>query len=217
MKSVLSIFTAAFSSTFFIAFLSFASALPNGQESSQQLANLLKKVDTFSADFQQTLVSSQGNIMQRVSGHLKAKRPGLFYWYTAPPLEQKLISDGDQVWLYDPDLEQVTIQTLSAQFSQTPALLLSGEVKDIERQYDVAEVTSENQNRLFKLRPKSPDSLFDSLYLSFNREQQLRLMQLKDSLGQQTTLEFSNQQINQPVKDEIFVFDIPEGIDVIRQ
>ena len=186
-------------------------------EPSQQLASLLEHVDTFSADFQQTLVSPQGNTIQRVSGQLKAKRPGHFYWYTAPPLEQELVTDGKQVWLFDPDLEQVTIQELAAQFSQTPALLLSGEVGDIDRQYTVTEVTDEDHKQGFRLSPKSPDSLFDSLYLAFDNRKQLNLMQLKDSLGQQTTIEFSNQRINQAIADDDFNFEIPDGVDVIRQ
>ena len=186
-------------------------------DSSQQLARLLENVDTFSAEFQQTLVSAKGSTIQRVSGQLKAMRPGLFYWYTAPPLEQILVTDGDQVWLYDPDLEQVTIQGLSAQFSRTPALLLSGEVEDIDGQYTVSQVNNENQKTAFQLVPKSPDSLFDSLYLAFDARQQLALMQLKDSLGQETTLEFKSQQVNQGVSKDDFVFEMPDGVDVIRQ
>lgn len=200
----------------FFMVISFA-LCTRADEPAQQLARLLENVDTFSADFQQTLFSPQGNTIQQVSGQLKAKRPGHFYWYTSPPLEQELVTDGKQVWLFDPDLEQVTIQQLAAQFSQTPALLLSGEVADIDRQYTVTEVTNAEQKRGFQLSPKSPDSLFDSLYLAFDHRKQLRLMQLKDSLGQQTTLEFSNQRINQGITDDDFNFEIPDGVDVIRQ
>ena len=182
----------------------------------ERLAGLLENMNTFSADFQQRLVSAKGQTMQQIKGQLKAKRPGLFYWYTAAPLEQELVSDGKQVWLYDPDLEQVTIQKLSAQLAKTPALLLNGEVSDIDLQYIVTEISNDSKNQMFKLIPRNPDSLFESLYLSFD-QRQLSLMKLADSLGQKTTILFSGQKINKGVTDEDFRFDIPEGVDVIRQ
>lgn len=187
------------------------------ETASQDLAELLRHVDTFSAKFKQTLISAKGQTLQQIDGNLKAKRPGLFYWYTSPPLEQEIVTDGEQVWLYDPDLEQVTVQRLSVQLSKTPALLLSGEVSDIEEQYSVTKVTNELHKAAYVLHPKSPDSLFDSLYLAFDHRKQLNLMQLRDSLGQETTLEFSRQIINQGITDEDFHFEIPEGVDVIRQ
>jgi len=186
-------------------------------EPSQRLANLLQEVETFSADFEQTLISPKGSAIQQTKGQLKAKKPGLFRWHTAPPLEQILVTDGERVWLYDPDLEQVTIQVLSDQFSRTPALLLSGEVDGIEQQYQVSVLPSENNANLFKLTPKSPDSLFESLFLSFNQQNQLATMVLKDSLGQETSLAFFNQQINEEFTENEFQFDIPDGVDVIRQ
>lgn len=186
-------------------------------EPSQQLANLLQEVETFSADFEQTLISPQGSAIQQTKGQLKAKKPGLFRWHTSPPLEQVLVTDGEHVWLYDPDLEQVTIQVLSNQFSRTPALLLSGEVDDIEQQYQVSILPSESSENLFRLTPKNPDSLFDSLFLAFNEQSQLATMVLKDSLGQETSLVFFNQQINEEFSENEFQFEMPDGVDVIRQ
>ncbi len=193
-----------------------ATGVANAQTAADGIAALLRNIDTFSADFEQTLVSGKGQILQQVSGKLKAKKPGLFYWHTLPPLEQEIVTDGEQVWLYDPDLEQVTIQKLSKQLANTPALLLSGEVSDIESQYQVAEVTIEAGKQAFFLTPKNPDSLFDSLYLAF-QQGQLSIMQLKDSLGQETILKFSGQQINSGVSQDDFHFEIPEGVDVIRE
>ena len=200
----------------FLLFLCLLATPVWAKTASQELVQLLKDVDTFRANFEQRLVSPKGTVIQEVKGLLKAKRPGLFYWYTLPPLEQTIVTDGEKVWMYDPDLEQVTIQNLSHQLSNTPALLLSGEVTDIERHYKVKNVTTEKDKQSYLLEPKSQESLFVSLYLSFHN-QQLTLMQLKDSLGQETTLKFFKQGINRDVDDSDFHFEIPEGIDVIRE
>ncbi len=183
----------------------------------EELTRLLKPVETLSADFEQTLVSASGQTLQQVTGELKAKRPGLFFWHTQPPLEQTIVTDGEKVWLFDPDLEQVTIQTLSQQLSNTPALLLSGEVSTIDREYEVATRDTGNpDSHIFVLKPKGVDSLFDTLQLAFTHGL-LTTMELKDSLGQVTTLYFRDVEVNKEMEAKTFHFEIPPGIDVIRE
>jgi len=192
-------------------------SLAQAETSAEELTRLLKPIETLTADFEQTLVSASGQTLQQVAGELKAKRPGLFFWHTQPPLEQTIVTDGEKVWLFDPDLEQVTIQTLSQQLSNTPALLLSGEVSSIDSEYDISKRESASaDSQIFVLKPKGVDSLFDTLQMAFTHGL-LTTMELKDSLGQVTTLYFSNLKLNQALAANTFHFEIPPGIDVIRE
>ena len=130
-------------------------------------------------------------------------------------MEQLLVSDGKQVWLYDPDLEQVTIQSLDQRLTHTPALLLSGDVSQIRENF---EITFKEGGSVvdFILKPKSKDTLFDSLRLSF-RNGVLNDMQLIDSIGQRTNILFMNVKMNEPLDNKQFSFEIPEGADVIQE
>ena len=153
--------------------------------------------------------------MQQTTGNLKAKRPGLFYWETDPPANQFIVSDGETVELYDPDLEQVTVQELDEQVSTTPALLLSGETDGLAETYEITEERYGDSTREYTLLPRSEDSLFVSLTLTFYNGE-LQAMSLDDSLAQRTELEFGNIRINEPVPDGAFELDYPDSVDVIQ-
>lgn len=188
------------------------------ESAAQALSRLLEPVSSFQSAFQQTVVSPQGQTLQDVNGVLKAKRPGLFFWQTEAPLAQTLVSDGQTVWIHDPDLEQVTIQPLDQQVASTPALLLSGEVGSIEEAYTVERIAGIGGESAedFRLLPKAPDALFDTLTLHFVGET-LQAMTLSDSFGQKTLLRFVSPERNPPLPDADFRFEIPPGADVIRQ
>ncbi len=181
----------------------------------QALAQRLESYRTFAADFTQVVVSKSGGQVQKTTGNLKAKRPGLFYWHAKPPLEQYIVADGKQVKVYDPDLMQVTIQKMDQRLSSTPALLLSGNVKGLDDAYRISEQKQAAGSVRFTLVPRNPDSLFESLELDF-RGGRLQAMRLKDSLDQRSTLSFTHVRINQSIPDSAFELDLPKGVDVIR-
>lgn len=183
------------------------------------LSGLLSDVKSWQARFEQTLLSPRGQVLQSVTGELKAMSPGYFYWVTEAPMAQTLVSDGEQVWLYDPDLEQVTVQPVNEQAANTPALLLSGQVEAIAASYDVAyaDAAARSEQRPdFRLTPKAADSLFVTLTLHFAGGI-LHAMSLEDSLGQKTLLRFSDMVKNPDLAQKDFFFRVPEGVDVIRQ
>ena len=181
----------------------------------KRLTELLNQAQTITARFSQLSLDGSGTQLQETAGELALKRPGLFRWHTDEPMEQLLVSDGKQVWLYDPDLEQVTIQSLDQRLTHTPALLLSGDVSQIRENFEIT--FKEGGNVVdFILKPKSKDTLFDSLRLSF-RNGVLNDMQLIDSIGQRTNILFMSVKMNQPLDDKQFSFDIPEGADVIQE
>ncbi|WP_097461567.1 outer membrane lipoprotein chaperone LolA [Mangrovitalea sediminis] len=194
--------------------ISQAAAANAPADASQLLAARLEGYRTFSASFQQKVVDKSGAVVQHSSGTMLAKRPGYFYWHTNPPMEQFIVADGKRVKVYDPDLMQVTIQDMDQRLSSTPALLLSGNVKNLDKAYRVQRTERAN-GVVFTLVPKNPDSLFESLALRFEKNTLVE-MRLHDSLDQQSTLQFSHVVTNQPIADSKFELQVPPGTDVIQ-
>ncbi|MDF3936324.1 outer membrane lipoprotein chaperone LolA [Pseudomonas citronellolis] len=183
--------------------------------STQRLSAMLSKAQTLTARFSQLTLDGSGTRLQETAGNLALKRPGLFRWHTDAPQEQLLISNGEKIWLYDPDLQQVTIQKLDQRLTQTPALLLSGDISKIHESFDI---TSKDGGNVvdFTLKPKDKDTLFDNLRISF-RNGVVNDMQLIDSVGQRTNILFFDVKMNQPVDAKQFVFEAPKGVDVIQE
>lgn len=197
--------------------LSFTSvaAVADDEVAVQRLTELLNQAQTINARFSQLTLDGSGTQLQETAGLLALKRPGLFRWHTDAPMEQLLVSNGEKVWLYDPDLQQVTIQALDQRLTHTPALLLSGDVSKIRENFEITHKEGGNVVD-FILKPKSKDTLFDSLRLSF-RNKVLNDMQLIDSIGQRTNILFLNVKMNEPQDDAQFTFEIPAGADVIQE
>ncbi|MGO1460998.1 MAG: outer membrane lipoprotein chaperone LolA [Oleiphilaceae bacterium] len=180
-----------------------------------ELAAMLTSYETYQADFIQIVVNDSGNKVQETRGSLKAKRPGLFYWETRAPMSQFIVSDGTTVEVYDPDLEQVTAHNLDDRVQTTPALLLSGEVDNLEETYRVSGRQISDDTKEFTLEPKSEDSLFVSLRLTFFKNE-LQEMRMQDSLSQLSVLSFDHIQLNEAVDNSAFTLEYPEGVDIIR-
>ena len=180
-----------------------------------RLTQLLEKSQTLTARFSQLTLDGSGTQLQETAGEMSLQRPGLFYWHTDAPAEQVVVSDGKKVTLWDPDLEQATIKTLDLRLSQTPALLLSGDVSKISQSFDISAKEAGGVID-FTLKPKTKDTLFDSLRLSF-RNGLVNDMQLIDSVGQRTNILFTGVKANEPIPASKFKFDIPKGADVIQE
>ncbi|GLK89684.1 outer membrane lipoprotein chaperone LolA [Pseudomonas turukhanskensis] len=182
----------------------------------QKLTQLLSQAQTITARFSQITVDGSGSTsLQETAGELALKRPGLFRWHTDEPQEQLLVSNGQQIWLYDPDLQQVTIQKLDQRLTHTPALLLSGDVSEIRQNFDIS-FKEAGDVVDFTLKPKAKDTLFDNLRLSFKRGV-INDMQLIDSVGQRTNILFLGVKMNPAVDAKQFTFEVPAGADVIQE
>lgn len=179
-----------------------------------ELAGLLQGYKTYQAAFIQIVVNQGGNEVQESRGELKAKRPGLFYWQTTSPHSQFIASDGQSVEVYDPDLEQVTVHRLDDRVATTPALLLSGEVDNLDKSYQVSGRKLGDATREFTLAPRDQDSLFVSLRLTFAGDQ-LQEMRMQDSLSQLSVLSFMDIRVNQAIEDSAFQLEYPATVDVI--
>ncbi|WP_106478616.1 outer membrane lipoprotein chaperone LolA [Phytohalomonas tamaricis] len=182
----------------------------------ERLTQLLEPLKTYSADFDQRVVDSvNSGSLQNAKGHMWLSRPGKFRWEVSAPYRQTVVSDGQQVFLYDPDLEQVSIRPLDQRVTHTPALLLSGQASELTANYGVSR-RQQGTTEIFTLSPKSPDTLFEELEMTFNSEQ-LAGLELSDSTGQRTAINFRNVKNNPSINNDRFNFHIPTGADVIRE
>nr|WP_297460208.1 outer membrane lipoprotein chaperone LolA [uncultured Halomonas sp.] len=180
-----------------------------------RLTDLLKPLQTYSASFEQQILDGSGNRLQEARGQMWLSRPGKFRWEVEAPYRQVVVSDGENVYLYDPDLEQVTVQPLDTRVTHTPALLLSGSADELTSSYNVSR-QQQGTTETFTLVPQTPDTLFESLKMTFQGEQ-LSMLQMAGSIGQRTAISFDDIEINPELDASSFTFEIPEGADVIRE
>ncbi|HJN52329.1 MAG: outer membrane lipoprotein chaperone LolA [Pseudomonadales bacterium] len=180
----------------------------------QQLTALLSASNTLQANFLQYTLDSSGANIQEIKGKIWLQRPHLFRWHAEPPFEQIIVADGELLWFYDPDLEQVIVQKYSADMAKTPVVLLSGAVESLASSFDVHAYADERGSH-FVLEPLAGDSLFEVLTLSF-QDERISEISIEDSLDQKTRIQFQDSVFNQPIDAQHFRFTVPAGVDVIR-
>jgi len=179
-----------------------------------QLQDFFHDLKTLSATFDQQVVDADGAQIQQASGYMWLQRPNRFRWDYQQPYHQLIVGDGQQVWVYDEDLEQVTVRPLDAALGQTPALLLSSD-KPILEGFSVMALGTRDGVDWLLLRPRDTDATFDELRLGLV-DGRLRAMELRDGLGHTTLLHFSELERNRPIDPQHFVFTPPDGVDVVR-
>lgn len=179
----------------------------------ENLHQQLSQIDSFRAAYKQLVLDQQGSRLQQSSGKVWLQRPGKFRWDTEQPFPQLLVSDGETLWLYDEDLEQVTQQQVDQRIAQTPALLLTGKLDDLKEAFDVKGPLVGDEGT-FQLTPKDENALFVVLRVTFKEGLPVE-MQMEDNLGQQTSLQFFNIEANPRLDSELFQFQVPEGVDLI--
>ena len=190
-----------------------ATAFAASDDGYQRIERLIGNLQSLQADFQQTLTDGKGLVTDRSSGTLAIRRPNRFRWDYREPHEQLIVADGTRIWMYDPDLQQVTVRRLDASLSATPAMLLSGEGK-LADNFIVTKTSQDANAQWVTLEPRRSDTDFKWVRLGFSGDS-LKFMQLADKLGQITTLEFTNVQKNPSLDPARFTFTVPAGADVI--
>jgi len=194
----------------------FVSAAVHAQTPVQALDAHLSATKNFQADFTQSTNSSQFG-MQTSQGDMSIQRPGKFRWHVKDPDNQLLISNGEILWIYDQDLEQVIIQPVSGRLDETPALLLAGEVDSLEEFFTVTTIKSENPGFWYELTALDQEGLVNKVILGFNSQNIIQEMQIYDNLDQRTDILFSNAIANVNLPSDYFSFTPPAGIDVISE
>jgi outer membrane lipoprotein carrier protein len=189
---------------------------PAHGDAAAELSVRLEALDAFHAQFEQQLLDARGNLLRTSRGELRARRPDRFRWEIIEPFPEVLIGDGETLWLWDPDLEQVTIRPYDERLRGTPALLLSGDPADLVADFEVERLPREGERTRFRLRPRAEDSLFESLEMVFEAGEPRGLV-IHDGLGQRTRVRFENIDLDPQPDPDRFRFDIPEGADVLRE
>lgn len=180
----------------------------------QQLQDFFDDMRTLTAQFDQQVKDADGALIQHSQGQLWLQRPGRFRWDYVLPYRQLIVGDGKQVWIYDEDLEQVTVRAFDASMGQTPALLLSSD-KPIMESFRVMALGERDGIVWLQLLPRGSDAVFEELRLGL-LDGQLRYMELRDGLGHITLLSFTAVKRNHKIDPQYFIFVPPAGVDVMR-
>ncbi len=181
----------------------------------ERLRAFTMDVKSFTADFEQSLYNSDSELLENNVGTLLLKRPGKFIWRYAGEGGQEFISDGKSLWMYDKELDQVTVNSLNDRIGGTPLVLLMGGVP-LEDQFNVTALGLSDGIDWVELIPKDNSTDFEALFIGLN-ESGLAAMELRDNLGQATQIQFTNFKPGVALDDNQFDFIAPNGVDVIGE
>lgn len=198
----------------FALLLGLCVALPAGADGRAQLDQFLAKVKFFHARFEQQLFDEYGEPLETSRGEVDIVRPGRFNWSYEQPYRQRIVSDGKTLWVYDADLEQVTINDVDLGSKDSPGRLLGDEV-DVDASFTVVALPAKDGIEWLKLTPKASEQQFNEIELGL-RDGTVVAMRLKDNLGQTTAIDFSDIDRKAEIDPAIFRFEPPQGVDIIR-
>lgn len=178
------------------------------------LREFVREAKTGRAAFTQTVSSPDGAKKRSSSGRFEFARPDRFRFAYAKPFEQLIVGDGQKVWLYDADLNQVSVRPMEGALGATPAALLAGTA--LERDFNLSVQPSAQGLDWALAVPKQKDGAFQSLKVGF-RGKVLAAVEIVDGFGQRSLLEFSEVQTNVPLADGTFRFTAPKDASVLKQ
>lgn len=179
----------------------------------ERLQTFLHNVHSLKADFTQTVKHATLPGAQKSHGTVLIKRPNRFRWNYVAPSKQIIDSDGEHLWIYDAELEQVTVKPLKTTLASSPAMLLSGR-GSLREAFDVVAQGSEGGRDWVELKPRVADTNFKSIRVELGPHN-IRAMTLTDNLGQVTRIEFVDIIRNSAIPDKVFQFTPPPDADVI--
>lgn len=199
---------------FLFVLLSFAAASSVYADGVSSLRDFVRATQSAKASFQQTVLDKSGHATQKATGTMEFARPGKFRWVYNKPYEQVIVGDGTKLWVYDVDLNQVTVKKLDQAIGSSPAALLAGN-NDIDRIFTLKDMPDRKDGlEWLEATPKGKETSFEKVQMGFQGGE-LREMILRDSFGQTTDIRFSDVQRNPGLPADTFKFVPPKGADVI--
>ncbi len=199
------------------AWLGAATALLAGAANADavdSLRDFAQNVKSGKASFTQTVTSVDGAKKKTSSGQFEFVRPNRFRFVYAKPFEQHIVADGQKVWLYDVDLNQVTVRPLSQALGATPAALLAGATLD--KEFELKAAPAAEGFEWVLATPKVKDGPIQSLRVGF-KGRELAALDIVDAFGQRSALRFSALEQNIKLAEDQFRFTPPKGADIIQQ
>lgn len=179
----------------------------------EMLKGLLQQTTSGKARFAQIVVDKNLKELQKATGTMQFVRPGRFRWEYDKPYEQIIVGDGAKLWIYDKDLNQVTVRKLDKALGGSPAALLAGS-NEIEKVYTLTNLGPQEGLDWLEAVPKSKDNTFERIRLGFSSAG-LEAMELRDQFAQTTVIKFAGVERNPKIAPEVFKFTPPKGADVI--
>lgn len=198
-----------------LALMLWAHAFPALADARARLDAFVEGTKSLKAQFTQTVTDAKGRKTQEASGSLFLSRPGKFRWVYSKPYAQLIVGDGKKLWIYDEDLDQVTVRKLDQAIGESPAALLAGS-NDLDKLFNLKDAGSRDGLEWLEATPKGKEGSFERVRMGF-RGNDLAAMELEDNFGQTTVLRFSNLERNPALGSSLFRFTPPKGTDVIGQ
>jgi outer membrane lipoprotein carrier protein len=179
----------------------------------QRLNAFAQDLHSLTGRFTQTLTDANGQAGKTSSGTLALEAPRQFRWETLTPYKQTIVADGSRVWLYDPELEQVTVRIQSTEEAHSPLTVIT-DLKQMDKDFKVTEQGEHDGLAWLRLTSTGKDPQFDYADLGFDA-QGLARMSFRDQLGATTDIRFSDWHRNVSLPSSAFDFVPPKGADVI--
>jgi outer membrane lipoprotein carrier protein len=178
-----------------------------------QLKSFIEGTRTARAAFSQTVTGKSGRKPQSSTGQMMFARPGKFRWIYEKPYPQLLVGDGRKLWVYDPDLKQVSVKALGQALGSSPVALLAGE-NALEKNFELADAGSHDGLDWVEAKPKAADSGFEKVRIGL-RGNEFAAMEVFDNFGQTTVIRFSAFERNPQLAADLFRFVPPQGADLV--
>ena len=197
-----------------LALACFIPAMASAADSARaELEAFSRNIQIISAHFEQSVIGAKGNRGEVSSGTLALKAPRQFRWQTTSPYEQLIVADGNRVWIYDPDLEQVSVRSQGAEEAHSPLSVLT-DLSQLDHEFTATEAGERDGMQWLKLVSKAKEPEFAFAELGFDQANLAR-MRFEDSLGNTTEIQFSNWQRDPKLPTDTFSFTPPKGVDVV--
>jgi outer membrane lipoprotein carrier protein len=190
-------------------------AAPVQAASLERFHAFVRSTQSARADFSQKMFDRNKKLVQESSGSFMFQRPGRFRWTYAKPYAQVIVGDGEKVWIFDEDLNQVVVRKIAQAIGSTPAALLAGSA-EVEQAFELSEAGSADGLEWLDARPRMRESGFERIRMGFGVAG-IEAMELIDPFGQTTVLRFSNLSRNPRLDPSTFRFTPPKGVDVLGE
>jgi len=180
---------------------------------SSDLSILLNKNESFQGSFNQIVFDNQGQIIEEANGKVIFKKPHFFKWIYKKPHQNQIISDGEIIYIYDPDLSQVIMSQFSQSNSNNPSLIFFQ--KNIEKFFKVTKKLIDGE-LWYRCQSLSDDADYESLELKFDSQGKVLAMNIIDRLKNKILVNFEDIQTNVKINEATFLFNVPENVEIIK-
>lgn len=181
----------------------------------EKLTGYLNRLQTMQATFTQKTFDRKGvRVLQENYGSMIFKKPGLFRWSVEKPIQQLIVTNGHKLWVYDIDLEQVSVQEIKKDQHDKPAMVLLSNPDKLQKQFYIRQFKDHKPGEWFELTPKKNESQFVKMALYFEKGH-LQQLQFEDAAGQLSDIGFTRIKRNLTVSNKTFDFTPPKGVDIV--